>query len=366
MNSEASAQAIDPVLLPEALADGTAARGLWQGRARLLVLLAAGVVAAGAGSVRYYLNHVAPYESTDDAFIDGHVIAISPQVPAQVAAIHIDDNQLVHKGDLLVELDPTPFQVALDQARGAEAAARGKLEQAKAGVDASTSTVAEAEAALHSVQATFDNADQDLKRQEGLGARARSQKDVDAAIAGRKTASAGRERAEAQRRLSQAQVASARASVVAAVGDYEKARADSHRAEVNLGYCRIVAAADGRITGKAVDPGAYVTPANPLFQIVPEKVWVIANFKETQLKDMRAGQEVSVTVDAYPHLALTGKVDSIQSGTGSRFSVIPTENATGNFVKVVQRIPVKITLDGPANSLLAPGLSVEPNVRVRP
>jgi membrane fusion protein, multidrug efflux system len=366
MSSEAASQVVEPNLLPDVVADETVPRGLWRGRARMVALLAAGVVLAGAVAARYYASQVAPYESTDDAFIDGHVIAISPQVPAQVAAIHFDDNQVVHKGDLLVELDPTPFQVALDQARGAEAAAKGKLEQARAGVDASVSTVAEAEAALHSAQATFENAEQDLQHQEGLGARARSQKDVDAAVAGRKTASAARERVEAQRRLSQAQVASARASVVAAEGDYEKARADTRRAEVNLGYCRIVAAADGRITGKAVDPGAYVTPANPLFQIVPEKVWVIANFKETQLKDMRPGQDVTVSVDAYPQLALTGKVESIQSGTGSRFSVIPAENATGNFVKVVQRIPVKITLDGAANSLLAPGLSVEPKVRVHP
>jgi membrane fusion protein (multidrug efflux system) len=308
---------------------------------------------------------VAPYESTDDAFIDGHIIAITPQVAAQVAAIHFDDNQTVHTGDLLVELDPTPFQVALEQARGAEAAAAGKLEQARAGVDAATSAVAEAEAALHSVQATAENAGQELARQEGVSARARSQKDLDAAIANRKTASAALERTAAQLQLARAQVASARANVIAAQGDYQKAQADTRRAEVNLGYCRIYAAADGRITGKAVDPGAYVTPANPLFQIVPIQVWVTANFKETQLKDMRPGQKVTVSVDAYPQLALTGRVDSIQSGTGSRFSVIPAENATGNFVKVVQRVPVKITLDGAASSLLAPGMSVEPKVRVR-
>jgi membrane fusion protein (multidrug efflux system) len=116
-----------------------------------------------------------------------------------------------------------------------------------------------------------------------------------------------------------------------------------------------------------VDPGAYVTPANPLFQIVPDEVWVVANFKETQLKRMRPGQSVQVSVDAFPNLKLTGRVDSIQSGTGSRFSVIPAENATGNFVKVVQRVPVKILLNGVAQNTLdelAPGMSVEPKVRV--
>jgi membrane fusion protein (multidrug efflux system) len=333
-------------------------------RTRLLALLAAGLLVVAAAGTAYYLRGVAPFESTDDAFIDGPVIGISPQVPGLVAAVHFSDNQVVHKGDLLVDLDPTDYQVALSQARGAEASAKGKLEQARAGVDAAISAVAENAAASRSFQATYENARRDLQRQQGLEERSRSQKELDAADANRKTAAAALDRAQAQGRTAQAQVASARASVTAAEGDYLKAQADTRRAEVNLGYCRIVAAADGRITGKAVDPGAYVTPANPLFQLVPTQVWVIANFKETQLKHMHPGQTVAVTVDAYPRLALTGRVDSIQSGTGSRFSVIPAENATGNYVKVVQRVPVKITLDGPASGLLAPGMSVEPRVRV--
>ena len=369
MSSEATVQTPDSDFLPE-LPSSPAAASARPGRLALsrrgwMALLAGGLLLAGVAGGFYYVRGVLPYESTDDAFIDGHAIAITPQVSGRVAALHFDDNQLVHKGDLLVELDPTDYQVALDQARGAEAAARGKLEQARAGVDAAQSAVPEAQAVLHSAQAAFDNADQDLRRQQGVDARARSQKDLDAAVASRKTAAAALERAQAQGRVAQAQVASARANVVAAEGDWQKAQADTRRAEVNLGYCRIVAAAAGRITTKAVDPGAYVTPANPLFQIVPAQVWVVANFKETQLKDMRQGQAVTVAVDAYPGMALTGKVDSIQSGTGSRFSVIPTENATGNFVKVVQRVPVKIVLDDPTSYLLAPGMSVEPKVRVR-
>jgi membrane fusion protein (multidrug efflux system) len=367
MTSEASAQAAEldlPIAAEHPPAIAAAPRAA-ASRRGLALLLAAGVVLAGTGAGTYYLRHVAPYEATDDAFIDGHVIAITPQVSGLVAAVHFDDNQTVHKGDLLVELDPTDYQVALNQSRGAEASAQGRLEQARAGVDTAASAVAEAVAAVHSAQATFENADRELKRQQGLEARARSQKDLDGAVANRKTAAAALERAQAQRQAAQAQVASAKANVIAADGDHQKAQADTRRAEVNLGYCRINAAADGRITTKAVDPGAYVTPANPLFQIVPTQMWVVANFKETQLKDMRPGQPVQLSVDAYPQLTLTGRVDSIQSGTGSRFSVIPAENATGNYVKVVQRVPVKIILDGPASSLLAPGMSVEPKVRVR-
>jgi len=364
MTSEATIQSPEDLLLPDEDRPRAAARPLLRSRTALLSLLAAGLALAAVGAGAYYQRQVAPFESTDDAFIDGPTIAINPQVSGLVAAVHFSDNQIVHKGDLLVELDPTDYQVALDQARGAEASALGKLQQTRAGVDAAVSAVVEAQAAVHSVQATLENAQHDLQRQQGLDERSRSQKDLDTAVANRKTASAALERAEAQRLTAQAQVSSARASVTAAEGDYQKAQADTRRAEVNLGYCRIVAATDGRITTKAVDPGAYVTPGNPLFQIVPSQVWVVANFKETQLRDMRPGQPVTVRVDAFPDLALTGRVDSIQSGTGSRFSVIPAENATGNFVKVVQRVPVKITFDGAVSNLLAPGMSVEPKVRV--
>ena len=333
-------------------------------RRRLAAFLAGGVLLAGALGTGYYLRQVAPFESTDDAFIDGHVIGISPQVSGLVAAVHFDDNQVVRKGDLLLELDGTDYQVALSQAQGAEAAAKGKLAQARAGVAAAESAVLEAQASLHSVQATFENAETELARQQGVDARARSQKDLDGAVSTRKTTAAALERGHAQVRSAEAQVAQAQANVTAAEGDFEKAQADTRKAQVNLEHCRIIAAADGRIAGKAVDTGAYVTPANPLFQIVPSQVWVVANFKETQLKYMHPGQPVQVSVDAYPNLALTGKVDSIQSGTGSRFSVIPTENATGNFVKVVQRVPVKILLDNANLGQLAPGMSVEPKVRV--
>ncbi len=334
-------------------------------RRRWMPILAAGVLVAGSLGGAYYLRQVAPFESTDDAFIDGQIIGISPQVSAQTAVVHVDDNQMVHKGDLLVELDPTDFQVALSQAQGAEAASKGKRAQAEAGVAAAESAVLEAQASLHSFQATFENAETELRRLQAVDARARSQKDLDSAISARKTSFAALERAQAQVRSAQAQVTQARANVTAAEGDYQKAQADTRKAQVNLDHCRILAPADGRVTGKAVDVGAYVTPANPLFQIVPARVWVVANFKETQLKHMAPGQPVEVSVDAFPNLTLTGKVDSIQSGTGSRFSVIPTENATGNFVKVVQRVPVKILLDNDKLGQLAPGMSVEPKVRVR-
>jgi membrane fusion protein (multidrug efflux system) len=328
------------------------------------------------GGFIYWL-HARNFETTDDAFIDGHVIPISPQISALVSAVHVDDNQLVHKGDLLVELDPTDYQAALAQMQGAEAAAKGKLEQAKASVTAAQSAVAQAQAQLDAAQVNLDISNRDLARYQGLDERAKSQQQLDTTEATQKTAAAKVEQAKAQLASSQSQVISAQAAVVAAQGDEQKAQADTNRAKINLGYCRIIAPSDGRITNKAVDPGMYVTSSSQLFVLIPSDVWIVANFKETQLDLMQPGQAVTIKIDAYPEHEYHGKVQSIQAGTGSRFSVIPSENATGNFVKVVQRVPVKITFDSDVNGavngavdsdpshLLSPGMSVEPSVQVR-
>jgi membrane fusion protein (multidrug efflux system) len=324
-------------------------------------------LAAIAGGI--YWLHARHFESTDDAYIDGHTIPISPQVSALVAAIHIDDNQFVHKGDLLVELDPTDYRAALAQAQGSEASAKGKLEQARTGVAAAQSAVDQAKAELDAAQVNFENANRDLQRYQGLDERAKSQQQLDNATMTQKTAAAQVQQARAKLATVQAQVASAMANVIAADGDYQKAQADTARAQINLSYCRIVAPEDGRVTNKNVDAGIYVTSSSQLFVLVPAEVWVVANFKETQLDHMQPGQPVKIKVDAYPDREFHGTVQSIQAGTGSRFSVIPAENATGNFVKVVQRVPVKITFDSDVNSdekhLLSPGMSVEPIVQVR-
>jgi membrane fusion protein (multidrug efflux system) len=316
-----------------------------------------------------YWLHARHFEDTDDAYIDGHVIPISPQISALVAAVHVNDNEFVHKGDLLIELDSTDYRAALAQAQGSEAAAKGKLEQARTGVAGAQSAVAQAKAGLDSAQVNFDISDQDLKRYQSLDERAKSQQQLDTATATQKTAAAQIEQAKARLTAAETQVLSANANIIAAEGDYQKAQADTSRAQINLGYCRIVAPADGRVTSKNVDAGIYVSTTSQLFSIIPADVWVVANFKETQLDHMQPGQPVKIKVDAYPDRDFHGTIQSIQAGTGSRFSVIPSENATGNFVKVVQRVPVKITFDGDVNSdekhLLSPGMSVEPIVQVR-
>ena len=331
---------------------------------RILIVVVAVLGVAGAIYAVYAHN----YEETDDAFVDGHIVPISPQVPALVAAIHIDDNQLVHKGDLLVELDPTDYQVMLAQSQGSEASSQGKLEQARSQVPAAQAQVSQAQAELDSAKVNFDNTDRDLKRFQGLDERAKSQQQLDNATAAQKSAQAAVEQAEAKLTSAVSQVETAKANVIAAQGDLQKAQADTRRAEVNLGYCRIVAPEDGRITNKNVDPGMYVTTSTQLLQLVPAQVYITANYKETQLDRMQPGQSVSIHVDAFPERELHGTVQSIQSGTGSRFSIIPAENATGNFVKVVQRVPVKILFDNDPNGdpkqQLSPGMSVEPTVHV--
>ena len=266
-------------------------------RSRKIVLATAVffALAIGAG-VYYFINR--NWETTDDAFIEGHIVEMSSKLSNTVAEVDIDDNQRVTKGQLLVRIDPRDYQVA-----------------------------------LASAQASFDKAQSDFTRISALIAgHAVSQQDLDAARDARD---------EAQARLNQAQL--------------------------DLSYTEIRAPVDGRITRKNVEPGSYVELGQTLFAVVPVRVWVLANFKETQLTHMREGQKALIYVDAYPGHALHGHVDSLQDGTGARFSLLPPENATGNYVKVVQRVPVKIVFDEPDAVLerLAPGISVQPEVHLQ-
>jgi membrane fusion protein (multidrug efflux system) len=301
--------------------------------------------------------------------VDGHVVQISPQVAAQVLVLHIDDNQFVRKGDLLVELDPTDYNVALAQAQAQEAQAQGRLEQARAQIEAAKASVPQALAQQDSAQASLDNATIDYERYKHVDERARSKQQLDNAGTTLTNAAAQLEQAKAQVTVAQANVVTAEASAKAAEGDLKAAEAAVQRAQVNLGYCRIFAPCDGRVTERTVEAGNYVTTAQALFLIVDPNVWVTANFKETQLTHMQPGQPVTIKVDAFPGHKFQGHIDSIQAGSGSRFSVLPAENATGNFVKIVQRVPVKILFDHDANTnnapMLSPGLSVIPRVKVR-
>jgi membrane fusion protein (multidrug efflux system) len=334
----------------------------------LMTVLLIIVIGGGIIAIISYI-HSLHFENTDDAFIDGHIVPISPRVAANVIAVNIDDNSQVKQGDILIELDQTDFKVARSQAEANTIAMKGKLDEATAMVSVAAANVAEAHAEVSVAQTNFENADQDLKRYLALDARARSQQQLDNATAAQKADAASLAQARAKVTAMQAQLEDARMAVETAAGNLQQAQANVAAAQNNLEYCKLRAPSDGLITRKNVEVGSYVQIGQILFSIVPREVWVTANFKETQLQKMYIGQPVEISVDAYPDRKFRGHVDSIQNGTGSRFSLLPPENATGNYVKVVQRVPVKIVFEpGEATDpghLLAPGMSVEPEVDVR-
>ena len=332
----------------------------------LTLILVGGAVAAA------YFIHVSGLESTDDAFVEGHVVSISPQVSARVLSLNIDDNTLVKKGEVLVQLDPTDYAVALEQAEATRIAMAGKEVQSEREIDSAKAMRDVAAAEVHVAEANSKNARDDYDRFNLLAkqnAGAVSKQQLDSLTAAFQSNQAQVDQAKAKLAQAESDIETRKATAAAAAGDLKKADADVHKAEVNLTYCTIVAPEDGRITRKNVEPGSYVQTGEQLFAIVPSTVWVVANYKETQLERMRVGQKVEVFIDAFPGKTYRGHVDSIQAGTGSRFSVLPAENATGNFVKVVQRLPVKILLDTPNNDpdhQLVPGMSVQPDVVVSP
>jgi membrane fusion protein (multidrug efflux system) len=409
--------------------------------------------------LRYWL-YARSHETTDDAFIDGHIVQVSPKVSGYVTKVYVTDNQSVNAGDLIVELDPRDFEAKLAQAKAAlnaglaqqrqaqtqvtltRVTTRANLQQASAGVQQARSGVAGARAGAESERSRTSQAQAGVGTAEANMQQARSQvtaaeaeavranadvqryqtlyeKDeisrqrLDEAIAVARTANAqasaardkvaaaqaqvGEARAatsaqasvaqraqtqvgganaqvnEALGRLAQAnsapqQVAVSQAQAASAGANLQELQAGVDQAELELSYTKIYAPESGRVTRKAVEVGALVQVGQPLLAVVPGDVWVTANFKESQLGNIRPGESVDITVDAYPDKTFKAHVDSIQAGTGARFSLIPPENATGSYVKVVQRVPVKIVFEPnqiDPQHMLAPGMSAVPEVRVK-
>jgi membrane fusion protein (multidrug efflux system) len=331
--------------------------------------LIAGVatVVVGVATGIYYFEDVAPYESTDDAFIEAHVTSIAPQVAGRVAQLLVQDNQEVKAGDALLQIDPSDFQTKLDQERANLAASQSRLDQAKAQFTVDQARVEQEKANVVAAQAEARQAEADDKRYQAVGSFAISASQLDLAGTQARSADAQVDAARNKELAAEAQSALDRASIQTAAAEVQSSEAAVHEAELNLSYTQVKAPEAGYVTHRTVEAGAYVQTGEALLAIVPHQVWVVANFKETQLTDMRAGQPVAVTVDAYPQIKFKAHVDSIQSGTGPRFSLLPPENASGNYVKVVQRVPVKIVLDDVAanNYVLGPGMSVVPEVRVK-
>jgi len=437
--------------------EATSKRPLYK-RPAVLILASIVLLVGAIIGARYWL-YARSHESTDDAFIDGHIIQISPKASGYVAKVYITDNQQVKAGDLIVEIDARDYQTRLQQAKAALEAGLAKenearttvsltrattsanmqqasatvqrmrsgVESSRAGASSSQSRASQAASAVSTAQANLEQAraqveaaqaetirtTADVARYQALFDKDEvSKQQLDQAVAAARTANAqldaahqkvvatkaqvnearSAQTAESETaRQAQAQIGGAQAGVREALGRLaeantapqqvavsqaqaetagattEQLQAQVEQAELELSYTKIYATEAGRVTRKSVEEGALVQIGQPLLSIVPGNVWVTANFKESQIGRMRPGQPVDISVDAYADKVFKGHVDSIQAGTGAQFSLIPPENATGNYVKVVQRLPVKIVFDEPPDPkhLLAPGMSVVPEVAVK-
>jgi membrane fusion protein (multidrug efflux system) len=425
----------------------------------ILFVLVLVIVVGLIFGIPYYLYRVS-HAKTDDAFIDAHITYLSSRVPGHVWKLHVNDNQLVKKGDLIIELDPRDFRMKVEQARAALsttlsrsesadinvsltgitsyalleeadaavelaksavntssarlASARSQLSQVRADVNVAESYLLQSRSEVKAMQAVYEKDMTDLKRyQQMYDANSVTKQQLDHAIAATRVSSAeldaarkqvavaqakvlqaqsavqtAKDRvmeqeslhAEAQASLKEAQaslaatraapqkVAYSKSQLKTAGSQVEQARAALRQAELDLSYVKIYAPISGRITHKTVEPGDYIMQGQSLMAIVPEDIYVTANYKETDLTHMKPGQQVTISVDAYPGVTFSGQVDSIQAGSGAQFSLLPPENATGNYIKVVQRIPVKIVFDEQPDAnkyYVVPGMSVVPEVNIK-
>jgi membrane fusion protein, multidrug efflux system len=322
----------------------------------------------------YYWFTTRNLESTDDAYTDGRAITIASQVSGVVISLDVTDNQFVTKDQPLIHIDPRQYVNDREQAEGALTTAQHQYEGQQFGAEIARKNfpaqLQQAQAQLATAEANLAKTQADYNRQQSLSKPATSQQEVDAATAALK-------QAQAQVALANAQVTQnspvpqrigeTDAQVGQLKGQIEQAQARLDQANLNLSWTVVTAPQDGWITKRNVEAGNYITAGQQIFSIVAPEVWITANFKESQLAHMRPGQPVRITIDAYPALDLRGHVDSIQLGSGSKFTAFPPENATGNFVKVVQRVPVKIIIDSGLDPKvpLPLGISAEPTVTVR-
>ncbi len=337
----------------------------------------------GAAVVYFYLDYKAVHITTDDAFVDGHVHTIASKIPGTVKGVFVDDNQRVKKGDLLVEIDPVDYDVVVKETASGLGAEKARLTEAEARVEAAKRQLAELRAAVETARANLElqeanlgQAGRDAKRAEALFAaeaysRERYEKTktaYDVAVAQVKAAREQLRQSEITVETQKAVVRQAESAATSQQSAINQRAAQLDAAELNYGYTKIYAPTDGYVTKKSVERGNQVQAGQPLMAVTAlNDIWVVANYKETELKKIRPSQKVTIKVDTYPERKFSGTVDSIMAGTGSVFSLFPPENATGNFVKVVQRIPVKIVFDKDADAgqLLRVGMSVQPTVIVK-
>jgi membrane fusion protein (multidrug efflux system) len=330
--------------------------------AGLIALLVAGV----AGYV--YWDHTSHFESTDDAFVAARQFAIAPQVAGYVTAVPVTDNQHVNKGGVIAEIDQRDYRTALAQADAQVAGAEAGIRNIDAQIDTQGAQITAAQAQVNQAQANLDLTKVTWGRDKPLvsqGWATAQQGTVD--VQNLKAQQASVDSAQATLKVAQRQIDTLKAQRGSAEASLEQAEAQRDQANLNLGYTTVTADQPGRVVNLSGAVGQYAQAGTNLSMFVPDEIWVVANYKETQLDRMRPGQPVEIKIDAYPERDFHGHVASVQPGSGPAFSLLPPENATGNYVKIVQRVPVKLILDNPPTDVsLGPGMSVVPTVRVDP
>ena len=332
-------------------------------RYHIASLLLVALVILLAGAWHWYAAH---YESTDDAFIDARKVQVSSALNGILVEVPVTDNQLVDPGAVLARIDPRDYQTGIAQAKAQVTYAMATVDNVDAQIDAQNTRIDAARDQVRQSQAAVDFARAENDRAQHLwrtGAGTLQQA----------------QQTETNLRQAQATLASAQANLIAAekqvavlhtqrksaASQLDQARAAETQAETNLSRAQVQAPVRGRATSISAAKGNYAVAGQTLMMFVPEQMWVTANFKETQLDYMRPDQSVDIRIDAYPERHFAGHVESIQSGSGAAFSLLPPQNATGNYVKVVQRVPVKIVFDTPPDVYIGPGMSVVPSVKVR-
>jgi membrane fusion protein (multidrug efflux system) len=327
------------------------------------VLIAALVVIVAG--ILWWLN-ARNYVSSDDAFIDTRTVQITPQVGGTIIAVPVTDNQHVQKGELLLRIDQRDYQAALAQANAQVEQAQAGVENANAQILAQQANIAQAKTSVTQAQAALTFSQQQYERAQNLfGRGAGTQQALQQAQTDLTQKKAALLASQASETAVEKQLGVLRAQRTSALAQVDAAKANVNTAQVNLDRTTITAAQAGSIASLTAATGGYAQPGQSVMALVPETVWVTANFKETEIGQMKIGDPVDVTVDAYPGKTFKGHIASIQAGSGTAFSLLPAQNATGNYVKIVQRVPIKIVFDSKPDVYLGPGMSVVPTVKIR-
>jgi membrane fusion protein (multidrug efflux system) len=323
------------------------------------------LVLAAAGGYLYW-NYASHFESTDDAFIAARQIAIAPKVTGYVTQVPVTDNEHVAVGDVIARIDDRDYRIALAQASAQVGAAQATIQNIDAQIAVQQAQINASQAQVEQAQATLVFAQQQAARYEALARNgAGTIQNAQQYSSQLLQQQAALKSAQAALVVAQRQIESLKAQRSSAEANLAQAVAQRDQAQLNLSYTVVTAAQAGRVVNLTASPGEFAQAGTNLTMFVPDEIWVTANFKETQLASMRPGQPASMHIDAYPKRSIRGHVASVQPGSGTAFSLLPAENATGNYVKVIQRVPVKIIIDNPPTDVaLGPGMSVVPSVRV--